>query len=164
MGKEKQLITYLPARGPVVLLQLIILRRELVCLRVDVPRSIGRDDSVLAVLIGQVIRSEFNQRDARFELRIFTRRPIDTNIKLNAAVLDTVVDFNIWVVVFLQDWNLALGTMVKCLMNKVQNSYLVLFNLLMVRLAPFAGSERVVFAFRSAHAPAIAVTAWKENG
>jgi hypothetical protein len=158
------LITYLPARGPVILLQLIILRRELVCLRVGVPGSIGRDDSILTVLIGQVIGGELYQSNARLKLRVLTRWPVDTNIKLNAAVLDTVVNFDVGVVVLLQNRNLALGTMVKCLMNKIQNSYLVLFDLLMARSAPFAEGQTCGVCIQICLAPAGAVTSCKEKG
>jgi hypothetical protein len=116
------------------------------------------------VFIGQVIRGELHQSHTRLELRILTRGPVDTDIELNATVLDTVVNFNVGVVGLLQNGDLALGAMVESLMNEVQNSYLVLFDLWVKGSAPFAKKRTRGICFQVCHAPAIVVTAWKEMG
>ena len=116
------------------------------------------------MLIGQVIRGELHQSHARLEFRILTRRPVDTDIKLSATVLDTVVNFDVGVVGLLQDGDLALGTMVESLMNEIQNSDLVLFDLLMDRSVPSAKKRTGGACFQVCHTPAMAVTAWKEKG
>jgi hypothetical protein len=75
-----------------------------------------------------------------------------------------VVNFNVGVVGLLQNGDLALGTMVESLMNEVQNSYLVLFDLLVKMSAPFAENRTRGGCCQVCHRPAMVVTAWKETG
>jgi hypothetical protein len=75
-----------------------------------------------------------------------------------------VVNFNVGVVGLLQNGNLALGAMVESLMNEVQNSYLVLFDLLVKMSAPLAENRTRGVCCQVCHGPAMVVTAWKETG
>ena len=96
---QRRSTAYLPARGPIVLHELIISLSELISLRISVVRSIGVDGS--AASSRQVIGSEFNHGNTLLELTFAVRSPINTNIKLNAFEGSTMVDFKILVVVFI---------------------------------------------------------------
>jgi hypothetical protein len=125
----KQIMTYLPARSPVILDQLIILLRELVGLRISGPGGIRRNHAALTVLVRQVIRGKLDQCNARLEVTLLAWRPVDADIKLNATVLDAVVNLDVGVVVVSQDRDIAYSAVMELLVDEVEDEDLVLINL-----------------------------------
>lgn len=125
----KQLIAYLPARGPVVLGKLVVLLRELVGLCVRGPGSVSRNNTALTMLIGEVVGGKLNKGNARLEITFVTWWPVDADIKFDTAVRDTMVDFEVRVVIGSKDGDLALGAVVELLVDEVQDMNLVLFSL-----------------------------------
>jgi hypothetical protein len=126
---KEQLKTYLPARGPVVARQLVILDSELVYLGVGVPSGISRDNTILAILSTQIIGGKLDHCKASLEFTILTWRPVNTNIEIDTTVVDTVVSLDVCVVLLGQCGDLALSAMVQFLVDEVENVYLVLVGL-----------------------------------
>jgi len=82
------------------------------------------------MLSTQIIGGELNHGEAGLEFTILTWRPVDANIEIDTTVVDSMVDFNVLVVLLGQRGDLALGTMVQFLMDEVENVHLVLIGLL----------------------------------
>ncbi len=88
------------------------------------------------MLIGQIIRGELDQCNARLEVTLLTRWPVDTNVQLDAVVSGTVVDLDVGIVLSGQSRDSALSIVVKILVDEVQDGDLVLLNLYAKVISP----------------------------
>jgi hypothetical protein len=121
-------LTYLPSRSPIVLDQLVVLQGELICLGVGIPGSVSDDDSVV-IDGGQVVGGELDHCKTALELSFSTWWEVGADFEINTLKLNLVIDLNVWIGIDVKNGNLALGNVVKLLMNKVDDQDFALLSL-----------------------------------
>jgi hypothetical protein len=88
------------------------------------------------VFVRQVVRGELDQCNARLEVTLLARRPINADVEFDAVVCGTMVDFDIGVILAGQSRDSARSVMVKILVDEVQDGDLVLLNLYPKAISP----------------------------